>query len=75
MKGVTTMIEVTIREACEKKRMSAAQVAELVGISRQQITRYWRGNRIRSPNLDVLERIAKVLGVPALSLFKETPDE
>jgi transcriptional regulator with XRE-family HTH domain len=69
------MLEVTIREACEKHHKFQADIARETGISKTTMSKYWRGNRVRRVDLDVVEKVAKALGVPALSLFKETPDE
>jgi transcriptional regulator with XRE-family HTH domain len=68
------MLEVTIREACEKHHKHQTEIADETGISKTTMSKYWRGNRVRRVDLAVVEKVAKALGVPALSLFKETPD-
>jgi transcriptional regulator with XRE-family HTH domain len=69
------MLRVQIREACEAKGVTASQLADDLGITRATISRYWRGNRLHNPNLRTLERIAKYLGVPAISLIQEVEDK
>lgn len=69
------MLRVQIREACEAKGVTASQLADDLGITRATISRYWRGGRMRNPSLHTLERIAKYLGVPAISLIQEVEDK
>lgn len=56
-------------ELIREKGIEQKTVAEAVGVSEQAVSYFVRG--LKSPSIEVLSRIAKVLDVPAAELIKE----
>ena len=65
---VTSMeIGAAIRKRRKELGLSQEQLAEKVGVSYQQIQRYENGSSML--NVENMQRIAKILNIPAASLF------
>ena len=62
-----------IKEERTKAKMSQEKLAELVGVSRQAVTKWESG--LSSPSTDNLFRIAEVLGTTVDILTKEEPQQ
>jgi transcriptional regulator with XRE-family HTH domain len=58
-----------IKTLREKKGLSQKALAERVGVTDAYITMLETGTR-KNPSLDVLKRLAKVLGVPVTELLE-----
>lgn len=56
-------------ELIREKGIEQKTVAEAVGVSEQAVSYFVRG--LKSPSIEVLSRIAKVLGISAAELIKE----
>lgn len=56
-------------ELIREKGIEQKTVAEAVGVSEQAVSYFVRG--LKSPSIEVLSRIAKVLDVSAAELIKE----
>lgn len=56
-------------ELIREKGIEQKAVAEAVGVSEQAVSYFVRG--LKSPSIEVLSRIAKVLDVSAAELIKE----
>ena len=50
-----------LRQARKDANISQAKLAELAGMSQQQISMYENG--VKSPSIDTVQRIAEVLGL------------
>lgn len=59
-----------LRELREKKRLSQADLASLVGVSKNHIGRYERGDS--QPTFDKIKKLAEVLGVSGDYLLDST---
>lgn len=66
-----TPIQVNLRKYREKKGLSQAELGKLARVRQDTISGLENG-RGRRIDLDVLERIAKVLGVKATALLSES---
>jgi len=53
-----------LREAREARGITAAGLAELLGVSRQAVSQYEAGNGSSSPSPETMQRIASVLNFP-----------
>lgn len=58
-------MELKVKEIIKAKGLTMQQVAEILGVTRDTLTRNINGN----PTVDTLERIAKALNVPITELF------
>ena len=56
-----------VRKLRSKKKLSQKTLADKIGISVSYVSMLERGQR--SPPLDMLEKVAKALGVPPISLL------
>ena len=56
-----------VRKLRGKKKLSQKTLADKIGISVSYVSMLERGQR--SPPLDMLEKVAKALGVPPISLL------
>jgi transcriptional regulator with XRE-family HTH domain len=56
-----------VRKLRAKKKLSQKTLADKIGISVSYVSMLERGQR--SPPLDMLEKVAKALGVPPISLL------
>lgn len=56
-------------ELIREKKIEQKDIAEAIGVSTAAVSYYARG--LKSPSIEVLGRIAKVLGVSAAELIKE----
>ncbi len=63
----TSEIGTFIRERRKELGLSQEQLAEIVGVSYQQIQRYENGSSML--NVENVQRIAKALGVPVTTFF------
>ncbi len=66
-----TPIEVNLRRFREKKGLSQAELGKLARVRQATVSSLENGKG-RRVDLDVLERLAKVLGVRATDLLRET---
>ena len=62
-------MELIIREVLEKKDTKVSSLAEMVGITRANMSNIVNGKS--TPSLDTLERIANALNVDITDLFKK----
>ena len=60
-------MKLRVKEICKSKGLTMAQLAEMLGIGKDTISRNVNGN----PTLETLEKIATTLGVPVSDLFDE----
>jgi transcriptional regulator with XRE-family HTH domain len=65
-----TPLEINLRQYRERKGLSQAALGKLAGVRQATISDLENGKG-RRVDLDVLERIAKVLGVKATALLSE----
>ena len=71
LKGYDGFLAERLRIIMENKKISQAELARYVGISKQTISLYYLGDSL--PTLDKLRRICKYLEVPADFLLGLTP--
>lgn len=62
-----------IREARLKHRLTQAELARAIGISRPQLSQIERG--VYNPSLRLALKISKVLKIPLNDLFKLNPSD
>ncbi len=68
------MIRLRIKEVAQQKGISMTRLSQRSEISYNTVKTFFR-DPYRPINTDVLERIAKVLGVPPLDLLEDVPDQ
>lgn len=70
------MIRLKVREIAEQKQISQTRLGQLAFIDVTRMRRIWRDGDMYSANLtlQVLDRIAKALGVAASELIESVPD-
>lgn len=56
-----------VKEVCKEKSITITQLAEILGIKQESLSRAINGN----PTLDTLQKIATALNVPVSALFDE----
>lgn len=56
-----------VKEVCKEKGVTITQLAEILGIKQESLSRAINGN----PTLDTLQKIAAALNVPVSALFDE----
>ncbi len=56
-----------VKEVCKEKGTTITQLAEMLGIKQESLSRAINGN----PTLDTLQKIATSLNVPVSALFDE----
>lgn len=56
-----------VKEVCKEKGVTITQLAEILGIKQESLSRAINGN----PTLDTLQKIATALNVPVSALFDE----
>lgn len=56
-----------VKEVCKEKGTTITQLAEMLGIKQESLSRAINGN----PTLDTLQKIATALNVPVSALFDE----
>src|ERR1051326_290950 len=61
-----------IRSARTRRGLSAAELANLAGVSKSLVSQIERG--IAAPSIDTVRRLASALELPVFSLFMEEPD-
>jgi len=61
-------MELKVKEVIKTKGLTMQQVADVLGITRDTLTRNINGN----PTIETLEKIAKVLAVSVSDLLNET---
>jgi transcriptional regulator with XRE-family HTH domain len=61
-----------IRAARSRRGLSAAELANLAGVSKSLVSQIERG--IAAPSIDTVRRLASALHLPVFSLFMEEPD-
>lgn len=66
-----TPLEINLRKYRERKKLSQAELGKLAGVRQATVSDLETGKG-RRVDLDVLDRIAKVLGVKATALLAET---
>ena len=65
-------MELRVKEVIKAKGLTMQQVADVLGITRDTLTRNINGN----PTIETLEKIAKTLGVSVSDLlYEERPEE
>lgn len=62
-----------IRRARERRQMKQEELARMVGVKRETLSRIERGKQY--PSIPLMERIAKTLGVPVVELLKPNVDD
>lgn len=63
-------MELRINDIMKEKGLTQKDVAEKLGIAQASLSAMLKGN----PTINTLEKIASVLGVPFIELFKEQPN-
>ncbi len=63
-----------IREIAEQKGYNISTLSRRADVGLSTIRRLWR-DPYRHVDFDVLERLAKTLGVPVTALIEDVPDE
>lgn len=71
------MIRLRVREIAEQKHISQTRLGQLALIDVVRMRKIWRGGTSETANLtlQVLDRIARALGVDASELIESVPDE
>ena len=64
-------MKLRVKEICKSKGLTMAQLAEMLGIGKDTISRNVNGN----PTLETLEKIATTLGVSVSDLFDEPAND
>jgi transcriptional regulator with XRE-family HTH domain len=72
--GPMTPLVLNLRSHREKAGLSQAKLAKVVGVRQATISDLEIG-KSRRVELDLLERLAKALGVKAAALFEQMPDK
>jgi DNA-binding Xre family transcriptional regulator len=65
---------VSIRVAAQKKDIGQTEIARLTGLSRQTISRLWRGKGVKSVDFSTLEKIATILKCSPLDFLYVADD-
>ena len=68
------MLRLKIKEVAQSKGINQGKLSRMADIGYSTIRRVF-DDPYYSVNLTTLERIAKALGVPALDLLEEVPDD
>lgn len=71
------MIRLRVREIAQRKGISQTRLGQLALIDVDRMRRIWRDGNMNTANLtlQVLDRLAKALGVDASELIESVPDE
>lgn len=71
------MIRLRVREIAQHKGISQTRLGQLALIDVDRMRRIWRDGNMNTANLtlQVLDRLAKALGVDASELIESVPDE
>ncbi|MEG1401257.1 helix-turn-helix transcriptional regulator [Bacteroides sp.] len=64
-------MELKVKELIKAKGLTMQQVADLLGVTRDTLTRNINGN----PTVETLSKIADALGVEITDLFEKSSDE
>jgi len=65
-------MSMSIRVQAQKKDLNQRQVAELSGLSRQTVNRFWRGKGVKAIDFLTLEKLAEVLDCSPLDFLYVT---
>ena len=71
------MIRLKVRQIAEQKHISQTRLGQLAFIDVTRMRKIWRNGTSETANLtlQVLDRLAKALGVDASELIESAPDE
>ncbi len=61
---------IRIKELMQEKKLSQKELSRLSGVSEPSLCRYLRGDI--KPRMDIVQNLAKALGVPAIYLIGES---
>lgn len=64
-------MELKVKEVIKAKGLTMQQVSEILGVTRDTLTRNINGN----PTIETLSKIADALGVEVTDLFEKSSDE
>lgn len=64
-------MELKVKELIKAKGLTMQQVADMLGVTRDTLTRNINGN----PTIETLSKIADALGVTVTDLFEKSSDE
>lgn len=64
-------MELKVKEVIKAKGLTMQQVADMLGVTRDTLTRNINGN----PTIETLSKIADALGVEVTDLFEKSSDE
>lgn len=67
------MIKIRLREIAEKQGLTQAKIAEMASVSPNTIRTYFY-NQVQRPDLELLNKLCKVLGVSLYELLEYAPD-
>jgi len=68
------MLRLRVKELANKQGLNRNQLQLKSGVTLPLLNRYWK-NTTGAVTLDALERIAQALGVKAVDLIEEIPDD
>lgn len=68
------MLRLRVKEVAQEKSVGMAKLSRLSDISYKTIQKVWR-NPYHDASLSTLNRIAKVLNVPATELLEDIPED
>lgn len=68
------MVRLRIKEIALEKGFNQSSLARETGLGFSTIKRLWK-DPYKKTNTEILEKVAKVLGVPTPSLIEDVPDE
>lgn len=68
------MIRLKVKEQAEAHGYNMSSLSRKSDVSFSTIKRMWR-NPHRSASTDILEKVARALGIPVVDLIEEIPDE
>lgn len=68
------MLRLRIKEIAQEKGVGMAKLSRVADISYKTIQKVWR-NPYHDASLSTLNRIAKVLNVPATELLEDIPED
>lgn len=64
-------MELKVKEVIKSKGLTMQQVADILGVTRDTLTRNINGN----PTVETLEKIAKAIGVEITDLFEKSSED
>lgn len=67
------MVRLRVRELAEERGFNMSSLARKADIGFSTVKRMWK-NPYQKANTEILEKIARALGVPIASLIEDVPD-